>query len=114
MSSIQTAIMSRPLPLSDAFKSSQSKSFVSANDPQKAAKDFESVFTSMILKEMRQTLEPNDVFGGLFDQFMGQHLAESGGIGLAKMVHGALEKMTPSSKGPEKAATPEQSAVTKS
>lgn len=57
-----------------------------------AAKGFESVFLSMLLKEMRQTLEPgslfgkdsSDIYGGLFDQFMSQHLAQGKGMGLAQ------------------------------
>jgi peptidoglycan hydrolase FlgJ len=52
---------------------------------------FESLFLSMILKEMRQTLgdeglfpgDPGDVQGGLFDLYLGKHMAESGGVGLA-------------------------------
>jgi flagellar protein FlgJ len=56
------------------------------------AKEFEATFLSMLLKEMRQTLEPDggffagdtgDVQGGLFDLFLGRHLAEVGGIGMA-------------------------------
>src|SRR5206468_1381289 len=43
---------------------------------------FESMFVSLVLKQMRQTLEPDtmfgqdqgDVLGGLFDLTMGQHL----------------------------------------
>lgn len=56
------------------------------------AKEFEATFLSMLLKEMRQTLEPEggffagdtgDVQGGLFDLYLGRHLAEVGGIGMA-------------------------------
>jgi flagellar hook-basal body protein len=55
---------------------------------------FESLFLSMLLKEMRQDLEPetmfgeenSDVLGGLFDFDLGQHLAKSGGLGIAAMV----------------------------
>lgn len=56
------------------------------------AKEFEATFLSMLLKEMRQTLDEDgglfpgdtgDVQGGLFDMFMGQHLADAGGIGVA-------------------------------
>lgn len=49
---------------------------------------------TMLLKEMRQTLEPDgmfpgdtgDVQGGLFDMFMSRHLADSGGVGLADAI----------------------------
>jgi peptidoglycan hydrolase FlgJ len=62
------------------------------NDARRVARDLEANFLSMLLKEMRQTLEPDgglfpgdtgDVQGGLFDLFMGQHLAAAGGFGLA-------------------------------
>ncbi len=102
MSSVQSALLSKPLPLSEASGGSPStgKSKLGAQDPAKVAKDFEGVFASMMLKEMRKTLEPNslfgedssDVYGGMFDQYLGQHLSESGGLGLAKMVREALER----------------------
>ena len=71
--------------------------------PQNAAKvadDFESLFSSLILKEMRKTLEPNtlfgndsaDVYGGLFDLFLGQQVAQTGGLGIGRMVRDALAR----------------------
>ena len=64
-----------------------------------AAQGFESVFLSLLLKEMRQTLEPgslfgkdsSDIYGGLFDQFMSQHLAQGKGMGLAQALLKQLE-----------------------
>jgi Rod binding domain-containing protein len=58
------------------------------------ANGFESMFLSLLLKEMRQTLEPDtmfpqdsgDVLGGLFDLFLGQHLAQAGALGIGAMV----------------------------
>jgi Rod binding domain-containing protein len=58
------------------------------------ANGFESMFLSMLLKEMRQTLEPDtmfpqdsgDILGGLFDLFLGQQLAHSGALGIGAMV----------------------------
>lgn len=59
------------------------------------AREFEATFLSMLLKEMRQTLEPDgglfpgdsgDVQGGLFDSFLSRHLAASGGVGLAAVL----------------------------
>jgi flagellar protein FlgJ len=57
------------------------------------ASEMEATFLSMLLKEMRETLEPDggglfpgdsgDVQGGLFDLYLGRHIAESGGVGLA-------------------------------
>ncbi len=64
-----------------------------------AAQGFESVMLSLLLKEMRKTLEPgslfgddkSDVYGGLFDQFMSQHLAQGKGMGLAQSLIKQLE-----------------------
>lgn len=58
------------------------------------ARQFESVFMAQLVKEMRQTLDPGtlfgndpgDVFGGMFDLFLGKHLAQAGGIGLAAVL----------------------------
>ncbi|APZ90933.1 rod-binding protein [Fuerstiella marisgermanici] len=59
----------------------------------KVAKEFEALFVSMMLKSMRQSMsedmfagDKSDTFGGMFDSFMGEHIAESGGIGMAKMI----------------------------
>jgi flagellar protein FlgJ len=67
-----------------------------------AARGFESIFLSLLLKEMRQTLEPGslfgkdggDVYGGLFDQFMSQHLAQGKGMGIAQSLIQQLEPKT--------------------
>ena len=68
---------------------------VNAEQAQQLADDFESLFVSLVLKEMRQTLdgeglfggEASDTYGGLFDLYMGQHLAEAGGFGIGKAIH---------------------------
>ena len=84
-----------PLP-SDVSADSLADRLRSGNpqDMTKVAKDFEGMFVSLILKEMRQTLGKNsmfgndnsDVYGGLFDMFMSKHIVEAGGFGVAKMV----------------------------
>ena len=58
-----------------------------------AAEQFESIFFSMLIKEMRQTLqeglfggESSDSFGALFDQHMGSHLASGAGLGVRDLV----------------------------
>lgn len=62
---------------------------------QKAvAAEFEALFVSLMLKEMRQTVggdglfagESSDVYGGLFDLYLGQHIAQNGGLGIKDMV----------------------------
>jgi Rod binding domain-containing protein len=63
------------------------------------ATSFESMFLSMMMKEMRQTLDEGgffgedkgDVYGGLFDLYLGQHLAQAGGIGIANLIRRQLE-----------------------
>jgi Rod binding domain-containing protein len=58
------------------------------------AQGFESMFASLLIKQMRQSLEPDtmfgqdngDVLGGMFDFFLGQHLARSGALGIGAMV----------------------------
>lgn len=66
---------------------------------EEASKGFESIFWTMLLKQMRQTLEPGalfgkdagDIYGGLFDQFMAQHLTQGKGMGLAQALLKHLE-----------------------
>jgi flagellar protein FlgJ len=63
------------------------------------AVQFESLFISLLLKEMRQTEqggglfagESSDTYGGIFDLYLGEHLAKSGGLGLAPMINAYLE-----------------------
>src|SRR5262245_7826100 len=64
------------------------------------AQGFEGMFASLLIKQMRQTLEPTslfgqdtgDVLGGLFDLFLGQHMAQAGGLGIGQMVK---QQLTP-------------------
>lgn len=63
------------------------------------ASEFESMFLSFLLKEMRKTLQPEglfgkdtgDVYGSLFDFFLGRHLAQAGGLGIGKFIIDSLE-----------------------
>src|SRR5437762_8711357 len=71
-----------------------------AKAADQVATHFEAVFWSMLIKEMREGLEPGgmlgedggDVLGGMFDVTMGDHLAQSHGLGVAVMVRQQLEK----------------------
>ena len=67
----------------------RSENNVTKDGLDEAAKQFESVFMSMILKQMRQTLdngffgkENSDSYGAMFDLYMGQHLSDQGGLGI--------------------------------
>lgn len=69
-------------------------------DIEAAAKGFEGIFASLVVKQLRETLQPDslfgsdrgDVLGGLFDQFMGQHLAQTGCLGIGEMVRKQLTR----------------------
>jgi flagellar protein FlgJ len=73
----------------------------SESEIKKVGEDFESIFLSMMLKEMRNTIsseegggmfsgEGSDTYGGLFDMFMGQHLATSSQLGIGKAIESYL------------------------
>ena len=61
--------------------------------------DFESIFYSLMLKTMRSTLtegglfgkEASDTYGGMFDLFMSQHLAQSQPLGIGQALQGYLQ-----------------------
>ena len=114
MSAISSSVMSGSLPMTSAAerglmssmngnvmsKAGGSTTPASADQNARVAEDFEGVFASLLLKEMRKTLEPGtlfgedsgDVYGGLFDMYLGQQMTQSGGFGLAKMVRESMER----------------------
>jgi Rod binding domain-containing protein len=59
------------------------------------ADEFEGMFMSLVVKEMRKTSlegglfagEASDAYGGMFDLFMGQHLAQGSGIGIRRIIN---------------------------
>ncbi len=66
-----------------------------------AGQAFESMFASMLLKQMRQTLnqgqglfghDPTDIMGGLFDHFIGQHMAQRGSLGISELIQKNIEQ----------------------
>ena len=72
------------------------------NDPtemRKAVKEFEGYFIAYLLKEMRNTVHPGLVqnkegqqFYSFYDQEIGRVAAESGGLGLSRMLEQALAR----------------------
>jgi len=64
------------------------------NREEDANKQLEAVFISMMIKEMRKAGseeglfagDSSDTFGGLFDSFMSEELANAGGIGLQRLL----------------------------
>jgi peptidoglycan hydrolase FlgJ len=91
------------LPAALAVKSGSTVKDAAGTRLKGMAKEFEATFLSMLLKEMRQTLEPEglfpgdsgDVQGGLFDLYLGRHLADSGGIGLAATIVRQMQHTAP-------------------
>ena len=64
--------------------------FPSTASPDAVARQVEGLFASLLLKEMRGNGregglfggDSSDVLGGMFDQYMGQAIADAGGLGL--------------------------------
>ena len=63
-----------------------------------AIEKFEGLFMSMMIKQLRETgsgegLFPgdaSDTYGGMFDMFLGDHLAASGDIGLERLFRSSV------------------------
>lgn len=61
---------------------------------EQAATQFESMFVSLLLKEMRQTQEgdglfageSSDTYGGMFDMYLGDYLAKCGPLGVRQFL----------------------------
>lgn len=70
----------------------------------KAAKQYEAFFVSYLMKVMRETVHESDMTGKMgsyfysfYDQEIGNRAAESGGIGITRMVQEYIEKNYPPS-----------------
>ncbi|MEO0651331.1 MAG: rod-binding protein [Planctomycetota bacterium] len=74
-----------------------------AGGVEDVAREFESLFASMLVKEMRQTLPQGlfgdgpgaDTYSGWFDQHVGRQLAESGVFDLAGVLRAGLPSEAP-------------------
>lgn len=119
MSTIGSSLVANSLPLPESAGSTHSSGRPSLNQSAAhVAQNFESVFASMMLKEMRQTLEPGsmfgedsgDVYGGLFDRYLGEHLTTGQGLGMSRMVQESIERLQngrpPAAKPSTTAANP--------
>ncbi len=113
-----TALVSSSLPLPESTGSTTPSTRAGGDQTAATvAQDFESVFASMLLKEMRQSLEPGslfgedsgDIYGGLFDKYFGDQMTKANGLGLSNMMQQALEK---SMKSGAANAAPQSNAVT--
>lgn len=85
-------------PLGSPFPGSVSDLVAQSNQPdasvpEQVASQFEGLFVSMLLKELRQTLqeglfqgEQSDSYGALFDQYLGEHLADRESLGIRQLI----------------------------
>ena len=90
--------------LQQAATSGQLKKAAAADDPEgmkAACKDFESLFVNYLMKEMRNTIPENELFGGgsaekiyttMLDGEVAKHVSKQRGIGLADMLYGQMER----------------------
>ena len=78
----------------DAARASQIGADAGLEEIKSVGTEFEGVFLSMMLKEMRNSLdeggffggEGSDTYGGMFDMFIGQHLAQATPLGIGEML----------------------------
>lgn len=93
--------LSTPLALPSTLETNAAAPDAAPTEFKKIGEDFESLFMSIMLKEMRNTIsneeggglfagEGSDTFGGMFDTFLGQHLATSGQLGISQAIEGYL------------------------
>jgi len=82
-----TALANEPASQNEALKEVQNTKL------EDAALQFEELFVSTLLKQMRETLEEgifsgesSDSLGAIFDMFMGKHLAASKLLGIGQAV----------------------------
>jgi Rod binding domain-containing protein len=88
---------SLPTPLSSLVSSPSARGEPLDSMPrqelEQVATQFEGVFMSLLIKELRESLETgmfagenSDTYGALFDLYLGQHMAEAGGLGIKQML----------------------------
>jgi len=82
--------------------SSQVQGKSDAAEMRKAVREFEGYFIAYLLKEMRNTVHPGLVqnkegqqFYSFYDQEIGRLAAQSGGLGLSRMLEQALARGAP-------------------
>jgi peptidoglycan hydrolase FlgJ len=116
MSQIQGISMGMEIPGQLGIGSKNNPRLSSVEKTRELASQFESLFLTQLLKEMRQTLETDTMFagdqsdiqGGLFDYFLGNFLAQSGGIGLADFIQKQLQTDQTKVEATSNAAAPFQ------
>ena len=106
VSSTQDLMADKMKPYADTFKVAKNRIEQEIKNAaiEDAASEFESVFLSLMLKEMRNTLDSeegglfggdgSDTYGGMFDMFMGQHLSGSGPLGVGDAIKTHLQELS--------------------
>lgn len=72
-----------------------------AADPKEIAAQFEAIFWRLVLGELREAFseeglfpsDPADGYGAMFDLFLGDYLARSRSLGVARMVETYLTRL---------------------
>ncbi len=105
------------LPSAAARTGAAPADFLKGRDAAQVAHEFESLFVSMMMKAMRQASgdegmfpgDSSDTLGGLFDMTLGDHVAASGGIGVARLLEESqvLNLSTSASTGVKDDITPD-------
>lgn len=98
MNSISNAVAAAlPMASSPQLQQAVSEKLDSTEKAGEVGKEFESLFLSLMLKEMRSSLDGgmfqgdgSDVYGGLFDMMMGQSMASSSPLGIKQMIQNYL------------------------
>jgi Rod binding domain-containing protein len=83
-----------------ASKNSVLKDSEKSQKVRKVIEEFEGVFMSMMIKQLRETDsgegffpgDHSDTYGGMFDMFMGQHLARGAQTGLETLFESATAR----------------------
>ena len=90
----------------------------SQSAPETAAKRFEELLGTMLVKEMRQALPDGffgkgpgaDVYGGWLDEHLGKSLAENGGLGLRDLILPSLGDATATATADEAEVSEQEDA----
>ena len=106
VSSTQDLMADKLKPYADTLKMAKTRLEQEAKNAaiEEASSEFESVFLSLMLKEMRNTLDSeegglfggdgSDTYGGMFDMFMGQHLSEASPLGIGDAIKTHLVELS--------------------
>lgn len=107
MNSIANSVSAAlPLATSPQLQQAVSERLDSREQAAEVGKEFESLFLSLMLKELRSSLQDGmfqgdggDVYGGLFDLMMGQSMAASNPLGIGQMIQNYLPAESAAASG---------------